>query len=93
MYKGIDPTVNLIYKENAGALVKKGENKNVEEIINIQDNISAPITKDQKLGEVKYTLNGETIGSVDLVAQNTVEKIGIGSMTKKIFSSWFRLLR
>ena len=46
--KGIDSYINLVYEENAGALIKKGEDKNIEEIINLNDNISAPIAKGQK---------------------------------------------
>lgn len=93
VYKGIESTVNIVYKENAGALVKKGENNDVEEIVNLEENICAPIIKGQKLGEIKYMINENPIGSVDLVAQDNVDKIGIGNMTKKIISSWFRLLR
>lgn len=93
VYKGLSPNVNLIYEENAGTLLKKGEDKYIEEILTIQENISAPISKGQKLGEVSYVLNGEVIGKANLVAQNDIKKIGILSMTEKIFFSWFRVLR
>lgn len=93
VYKGLSPNVNLIYEENAGTLLKKGEDKYIEEILTIQENISAPISKGQKLGEISYVLNGEVIGKANLVAQNDIKKIGILSMTEKIFFSWFRVLR
>lgn len=93
VFKGIDPYVNITYKDNAGALIKKGEEKNIEEIINLEENIYAPVTIGQKIGEIKYMLNGETVGQVDLVAQNSVEKIGVGPMIKKVLSNWYRLLR
>ena len=93
VYKGLSPNVNIIYEENAGTLLKKGEDKNIEEILSIQENISAPILKGQKLGEVSYVINGEVIGKTNLVAQNDIKKIGILSMTEKVFFSWFRVLR
>jgi len=93
IYKGVSSNVNLIYEDNAGTLIKKGEDKNVEEILTIQENISAPISKGQKLGEISYVLNGETIGKANLVAQSDIKKIGILNMTEKIFFSWFRVLR
>ena len=91
--KGIDPTLNIVYEENAGALIKKGENKNIEEIVNIDSNIFAPISEGQKLGEIQYTLNGENVGKVDLVAQKSIKKISVGTMTAKIVMNWFKLLR
>ena len=64
----------LFLKVLYGTLLKKGEDKNIEEIINIQDSISAPISKSQKLGEISYVLNGETIGKANLIAENDVKK-------------------
>lgn len=93
VYKGVSTNVNLVYEEDAGALVKKGEDKNIEEILTLQENISAPLSKGQKLGEISYILNGEIIGKVNLVAENDVKKIGFVTMTQKTFFSWFRVLR
>ena len=91
--KGVESTLNIIYEENAGALIKKGENKDIEEIINIDNNISAPILEGQKIGEINYMLNGENVGKVDLVAQNSIKKIGVGTITAKIVYNWFKVLR
>lgn len=91
--KGVTQNVNLVYEENSGTLIKKGEDKNIEEIVNIYDNISAPISKGQKLGEVSYTLNGTSVGKTNLVAECDVKKISVGNMVDRLFSSWFCVLR
>lgn len=91
--KGVSSCVNIIYESNAGVLLKKGEDKNIEEIVTINDNISAPVYKGQNLGKIDYVLNGETISSVNLVAEKDVKKIGIGSMSEKVLLYWFRVLR
>ena len=91
--KGIDSTLNIIYGETAGALVKKDENTNIEEIVNINSNISAPISEGQKLGEINYMLNGGNVGKVDLVAQKSIKKISVGTMTSKVVHNWFTVLR
>ena len=75
--KGVNSSLNLVYEENAGTLIKKGEDKNIEEILTIENNISAPISKGQRLGQISYNLNGSTISSVNLVAQNDIKKIGV----------------
>ena len=91
--KGVDSFVDISYEENAGCLMKKGMQNSVEQIINIPNEIQAPISKGQKVGEIKYVLDGETLGSVNLVANNDVKKINLSNMTEKLFFSWFRLLR
>lgn len=91
--KGVSSTVNVIYEQDSGTLLKKGEEKNVEEVLTISDNISAPVYKGQKLGEISYVINGETVGTTNLVAENDVKKFGIGSRTERLLSSWFKLLR
>ena len=91
--KGVNSSLNLVYEENTGTLIKKGEDKNIEEILTIENNISAPISKGQRLGQIPYNLNGSTISSVNLVAQNDIKKIGVLSFSKKVLLTWLRLLR
>lgn len=91
--KGVEQSINIIYENNSGTLIKKGEDKNVEEILNIYDNISAPITKGQKLGEISYTLNGTSVGKTNLIAESDVKKISVGNMFEKLVFNWFFVLR
>ena len=53
----------------------------------------APVTKGQKLGEISFTLNGEVLSTVDIVAKENVEKIALFSIIKKVYYSWVDLLR
>lgn len=93
IYKGIEPTIDIVYDSNAGALVKKGDENNVEETITIDNNIYAPVSKGQKVGEITYTLNGENVGKVDLISDTEVKKINLHTMCEKVFLNWFRVLR
>ena len=93
IYKGIEPTIDVVYDSNAGALVKKGKENNIEEIVSIDNNIYAPISKGQKVGEITYTLNGENVGKVDLISDTEVKKINLHTMCEKVFLNWFRVLR
>lgn len=91
--KGVTSTVNVVYEQDAGALLKKGEDKNVEQILNLPENISAPITKGQKIGEISYTLDGENIQTTNLIAAQDVKKISVSAYMEKLFFNWFHLLR
>lgn len=91
--KGVTTSVDAILADNAGTLIEKGADKNIEQILSLDENISAPISSGQKLGELSFVLDGETLSSVDIVAKNNVEKINLFTMTKHIYYSWVDLLR
>lgn len=44
--------------------------------ISLNESVTAPIKENEKVGEITYHLNGKQIGTVDIVAANTVEKAG-----------------
>ena len=56
--KGVKDSIDLAYETSVGALVKKGESKNVEQTINIPEIISAPINKGDVIGNIVYTIDG-----------------------------------
>lgn len=91
--KGVQNSVEVVFENNSGVLIKKGEDKNIEQTIYINENISAPIEKGEKLGTVDYSINGEIISSVNLIANNSVDKINLFTMTKEIVYRWIDLLR
>lgn len=90
--KGVKQTIELEFEENAGCLIEKGNENKIEQNLTI-DTIKAPISKGQKLGKIDYTLNGNIISSVNLVAKNNVDAISIFSMSKSIIYNWINLLR
>ncbi len=91
--KGTKNQVEAVLNENCGILLEKGSDKNVEQTLTLEDSISAPVTKGQKLGEISFTLNGEVLSTVDIVAKEDIEKIGLFPIIKKVYYSWVDLLR
>lgn len=91
--KGVKASVNAVLESSCGALVKKGEDKNLVQDINLNDTVSAPIFKGQKLGTVSYSLNGEIVGSSNIIASEDVKKIGLWNMTSYLYNTWYRLTR
>lgn len=91
--KGVNSTVNLILESDVGILIKKGEDKNINQTINMQEDIIAPITAGQKVGEIIYTLNGEEIGRTNIVTEKSVEKKTFFSIASYVYQKWFTMLR
>lgn len=91
--KGVCSTVDAVLSDNAGTLIEKGNDKNIEQNLTLEDNISAPISSGQKLGEISFILDAKTLSTVDIVAKNDVEKMNLFTMSKKVIYSWIDLLR
>ena len=91
--KGTEDNLNILFDEDAGVIIKKGENKNIEQIISVPDTLIAPITKGQKVGEVSYCLDGERITTINIIAEKEIKKISLISFSSKLYKSWFCLLR
>ena len=54
--KGVEENLNLIVENDVGILLKKGQDNDVEQTIELNENISAPIQEEQKLGEIVFKL-------------------------------------
>ena len=91
--KGIEKELDLVFDDKASVLLKKGEEKNVLQEITIDENILAPIAKGQKFGEAVYSLNGEIIGRVNIVASKEIKKVNLWNMTTHLYNIWFNVNR
>lgn len=91
--KGVKYCVDAILKDNAGTLVEKGKESQISQSIELNNNVEAPISKGSKLGQVTFSLEGNNLASIDLVASCDVDKINLFTMSKKIIYSWIDLLR
>ena len=91
--KGIENTVNAIFENDSGSLMKKGQETNVVQEIKLDEIVKAPVEKGQKIGEVIYTLNGEVIGNTNIVADKEIKKMTILNSALNIYKKWFCLTR
>lgn len=74
--KGQKQTVRIRLKESVEALVKRGEEKRISMKLELPEEITAPIRTGQKVGRVTYELRGDKLGGADLVAAESVKKLG-----------------
>ncbi len=91
--KGVEKTINGILQDDSGILIKKGDDKNIEQILNLPEVISSPIEQGQVLGSITYKLNNEEIGNVNIIAEKSIERNTAFSMIKYVYVKWFSLLR
>ena len=91
--KGVINNVDAILEDTCGTLIEKGKENLISQSFSIDDKISAPIKKGDKIGEVSFSLNDKTLATVNLVASQDVDKISIFTISKRIIYSWIDLLR
>lgn len=91
--KGVEQNLNAILEEDMGILIKKGDDKNIEQQLELPVVISAPIQQGQVLGKITYNLNGKEIGKVNIIAEKSIKKISTFKMIEYVYSKWFSLLR
>jgi len=91
--KGTVDSVNLVFENDSGVLIKKSDSSEITQEITLNENIEAPIAKGTSLGKVDYFLNNELISSVNLVADNDISKKSLLNLFDYISSKWLNLLR
>ncbi|MCE2451975.1 MAG: D-alanyl-D-alanine carboxypeptidase [Nitrospinae bacterium] len=74
--KGQKRMVRIRLKESVAALVRRSEEKRISMKLELPKEITAPVKAGQKVGRVTYELGGNKLGGTDLVAVDSVKKLG-----------------
>lgn len=91
--KGTASSVDAILENDAEVLMSNGSIKDITQEIKLDDTFTAPILEGQKLGEVEFSINGNVVSTVNLVANKSSDKLSFGSIIKFVMNKWFNMLR
>ena len=91
--KGISVSVEAIIKEDGGILLKKGEDKDITQTIQLPNSISAPISEGQHLGEIVYSKGNDILLTTEIVAKSEVKKMSFGNVLTQVYQKWLTLNR
>lgn len=91
--KGISKTTEVVFKNDVGALIPKGQSASISQTISLSDSIPAPVAENETIGKVTYNIGENKLLEVDLVTKEEIKKIDMITMTCKIYEKWFNLLR
>lgn len=91
--KGTTSSINAILENDAEVLMSNGSSKDITQEIKLDDTFTAPILEGQKLGEVEFSINGNVVSTVNLVANKSSDKLSFGSIIKFVMNKWFNMLR
>ena len=91
--KGTTSFIDAILENDAEVLMSNGSSKDITQEIKLDDTFNAPILEGQKLGEVEFSINGNVVSTVNLVANKSSDKLSFGSIIKFVMNKWFNMLR
>ena len=81
----VEDEVPLLYEGSFRYLDIDGQNlSQVEKTISLPEEIQAPVERGEAVGEAVYSLNGNRIGSVSILAELSVEKARYGDYLFKV---------
>lgn len=87
---GVTDICKLTYQPFALS-VKKGDVTRVTQKIELDEALAAPLSQGDAVGRVVYSLDGREIGTVPIVAAQSVEKIGFFTLFCRILSKMLLL--
>lgn len=91
--KGLKSEIKAILEEDASLFIEKSKSSQVVQNISFSDTVEAPIEKGKVIGQVTYSVGDNVVKTVNVVANESVEKINLINMTTNLYNNWFRLMR
>ena len=91
--KGVENNLNGLFSKNEYCLIPKGKESEIRQEISIPDSIQAPVSKGEKIGEIKYYYEDKQLCSIDVISDRDVRKNSLVNMSGFLLRKWFSLLR
>ena len=84
----VNKNIDVFAKEDFFVVDKKGNNSEYQCNVTINEDIVAPISKNQCVGKVIITKNGKVITEIDIVTNIDINKITYFETIKKVVENW-----
>ncbi len=83
------PIVPGIIKDDFSYFLPKDYSDKVTQKIEVDEELKAPIEEGEIIGKVNYYLDGELLGSVDIVSTTSVERDSASAILEFIKDNWY----
>lgn len=86
--KGDKPNIDAYTASDLSVLVPKGKENALEKEVTISENLAAPLEPGQIIGKLTVRLDGNELGSVDIICKEPVQELQFLSSIQKIMHLW-----
>lgn len=77
---GMAKTVNLKCDVSSDIVVDKNNSVEIKSAVNLPESVEAPVTENQKLGTLTFTVGGKTVKTCDITASGAVDGVSFGAV-------------
>lgn len=91
--KGTSTSVNAILESSSSVMVKKGQENNIIQNIDVPDTICAPVHKGDVIGKVTFSLDGNIIQENNIILESDISSASFWNITTNLYQKWFNLMR
>lgn len=84
---GVKETVPLVADDVLPMLIKKGQDKSAATVMEISENVEAPVSKGQIIGKITLTFDGKEVASYSVRAAEDVKKMKLGNALAKLLTA------
>jgi D-alanyl-D-alanine carboxypeptidase (penicillin-binding protein 5/6) len=85
---GVENTCGISY-EAFDCIMPKGGEKKVELMVELDENLAAPVKVGEQVGKVIYRSNGEVLGEVPVLTTEKIDKISFWGLVERILAGIF----
>ena len=84
---GFEEKLNPVCVEEKRFLIKKGEQGDIQQSIELPVDLAAPVEKGQIIGYIVFNLNGEEVERYKLISEKRIDEIGIIEKYRRIIKN------
>ena len=86
--KGIDQNIKTVLENDVNLSIIKFDKSKIKKEEKLEEYLTAPIKKGQKVGEILYKIGDNIIGKVNVVAESDVEKASFIRLFMRMILKW-----
>ena len=86
---GAESRVALKAAGNCFLLLKKGDREKITQKVNLPKSVSAPVKKGDKIGEIEVFSGESLVGTIDITAKESVEKMRYSTALLRLIKGLF----
>lgn len=90
---GTQESFTPVVPELRPILLKKGDFERLEQNVDLAADVAAPVETGQRVGTIKFILDGETVGEYPLTAPHAVEELTIFEVLRRFLCSFECLIK
>ena len=77
---GMESTANTQIRLNGNFLIPKGRENDIKSDLQLEEEVEAPLYKDQKLGSISFSLDDDVLAQYSITSLTEVQKMNFKSV-------------